>query len=70
MHRPQEQMWRNGEVALLAKMPTRLPVRDYNPIRLEDKAVCGSLFNVVQGWFVASFGRQEAAVGLLGGFMQ
>ena len=25
------------------------------------------LFNVVHGWFVASFGRQEAAIGLLGG---
>ena len=24
------------------------------------------LFNVVHGWFVASFGRQEAAIGLLG----
>ena len=28
------------------------------------------LFTVVHGWFVASFGRQEAAIGLLGGFIQ
>ena len=27
------------------------------------------LVNFVQGWFVASFGRQEAFVGLLGGFI-
>ena len=30
--------------------------------------VPAGLFNVVHGWFVASFGRQGAAVGLLGGF--
>ena len=48
---------RNGEVDLLTKMATRLPVPDYDPIRPEDIAVCGSLFNVVHGWFVASFGR-------------
>ena len=28
------------------------------------------LFNVVHGWFVASFGWQEAAIGLLGGFIR
>jgi hypothetical protein len=55
---------------LLAKMATRLPVLDYDPIRPEDIAVRGSLFNVVHGWFVASFGWQEAAVGLLGGFIR
>ena len=65
-----EQIRRNGEVDLLAKMATRLPVRDYDPIRLEDIAIRGSLFNVVHGWFVATFGRQGAAVGLLGGFIQ
>ena len=65
-----EQMRRNGEVDLLAKMATRLPVPDYDPIRPEDIAVYGSLFNVVHGWFVASFGRQGAAVGPLGGFMR
>ena len=27
------------------------------------------LIDVVQGWFVASFGWQEASVGLLGGFI-
>ena len=67
--REREQIWRNGEVDLLAKMATRLPVPDYNPIRLEDIAVYGGLFNVVHGWFFASFGRQEAAVGILGGFI-
>ena len=29
-----------------------------------------SPFNVVHGWFVASFGRQGAAVGLLGDFIR
>ena len=33
-------------------MATRLLVPGYDPIRLEDIAVCGSLFNVVHGWFV------------------
>ena len=28
------------------------------------------LFNVVHGWFIASFGRQEATIGLLGGFIR
>ena len=61
-----EQSWCHGEVDLLAKMATWLPVPDYDPICPEDIAVCGSLFNVVHGWFVASFGRQEAAIGKLG----
>ena len=61
---------RNGEVDLLAKLAIRLPVPDYDPIRPEDIAVCGSLFNVVHGWFVASFGRQGAAVGLVGSFIR
>jgi hypothetical protein len=61
---------RNREVDLLAKKATRLPVPDYDPIRLEDIAVCGSVFNFVHGWFAASFGRQGAAVGLLGGFIR
>ena len=65
-----EQIRRNGEVDLRANMATRLPVPYCDPIRLEDTTVCGSLFNVVHGWFVASFGRQEVAVGLLGGFIQ
>ena len=64
-----EQIRRNGEVDLLAKMATWLPVPDYDPICPEDIAVFGSLFGVVHGWFVASFGRQGAAVGLLGGFI-
>ena len=61
---------RNGEVDLLATMATRLSVPDYDPIRPEDIAVCGSLSNDVHGWFVASLGRQEAAVGLLRGFIR
>ena len=65
----QTTQWCNGEVDLLAKMATRLPVLGYNPIRPEDIAVCGSLSNVVHGWFVASFRRQGAAIGLLGGFI-
>ena len=48
---------------MLAKMATQLPVPDYDLIRREDVSVCGSLFNVVHGWFVASFGGQEATVG-------
>ena len=48
-----EQIRRNGELDLHAKMATRLPVPNYNPIRPPDIEVCGSLFNVVHGWFVA-----------------
>ena len=36
-----EQIQRNGEVDLLAKMATCLPVPDYDPRRLEDIAICG-----------------------------
>ena len=36
-----EQIRRNGEVDLLAKMATRLPVPDYDPRRPEDIAMCG-----------------------------
>ena len=36
-----EQIRRNGEVDLLAKMATRLPVPDYDPRRPEDIAICG-----------------------------
>ena len=64
-----EQIGRNGEVDVLAKMATRLQVPDYDPIHPEDIVVYGSLFNVVHGWFVASFGRQGVAVGLLGDFI-
>ena len=64
-----EQIWRNGVVDLLAKMGTWLPVPNYDPIRPENIAVNGSLFSVVDGWFVASFSRQRAAFGLLGGFI-
>ena len=35
-----EQIRRNGEVDLLAKMATRLPVPDYDPRRPEDIAIC------------------------------
>ena len=36
-----EQIRRNGEVDLLAKMATRLPVPDYDRRRTEDIAMCG-----------------------------
>ena len=36
-----EQLRRNGEVDLLAKMATRLSVPDYDPRRPEDIAMCG-----------------------------
>ena len=36
-----EQTRRNGEVELLAKMATRLPVPEYDPRRPEDIAICG-----------------------------
>ena len=36
-----EQIRRNAEVDLLAKMATRLPVPDYDPRRPEDIAMCG-----------------------------
>ena len=36
-----EQIRRNGEVDLLAKMATRLPGPDYDPRRPEDIAMCG-----------------------------
>ena len=35
-----EQIWRNGEVDLFAKMATRLRVPDHNPRRPEDIAIC------------------------------
>ena len=60
----------NGDKQHIDKMATRLPVPDYDPIRPEDIAASGSLFNVVHGWCVASFGGQGATVGLLGGFMR
>ena len=44
-----EQIRHNGEVGLLAKRATRLPVPNYDPICPEHIAVCGSLFNVVHG---------------------
>ena len=36
-----EQTRHNGEVDLIAKMATRLPVPDYNPTRPEDIVLCG-----------------------------
>ena len=36
-----EQIRRSGEVDLLAKMATRLPVPDYDPRRPEDITMCG-----------------------------
>ena len=59
----------NGDKEYIDKMATQLLVLDYDPIRPEDIAVCGSLLNVLHGWFVASFGGQGAAIGLLGGFI-
>ena len=38
-----EQIRRNGEVDVLAKMATRLPVPDYDPRRPEDIVMCGGV---------------------------
>ena len=43
-----EQIRRNGEVDLFAKMATQLAVPYYYPIRPQDIAVCGSLWQSIQ----------------------
>ena len=47
-----EQIRRNGEVDLLAKMATRLHVPDYGPRRPEDIAICGPAPTPARKWIL------------------